>query len=153
MVHEENTYINMKLEKNLIFKAQLGFEKLKELIIDETLDVPEDQLVGPDATRLLGMAIMACMSTSLQYCLNKRNLSLDDLEAKAEISFKKIEGGYTRVDKVLVKLIPKTDDPEIKKRLKQCIRVMKSGNMMFEENCIITSSVREGINVDVSIEL
>jgi organic hydroperoxide reductase OsmC/OhrA len=150
MVHEENTIINMNLEKSLIFKVNLGYEKLHELFIDETID-NKSKIWGPDATQLLAMAVLGCLNASFIFCLNKRNLTIDELEARAEVSFKKNESGSIRVEKIDVKITPKTDDPDTLKRIQQCIKKVKSGKMLFEENCIITSSVREGINVNVDI--
>lgn len=152
MVHEKNTIVDIKLEKDLIFKCNLGFKKLQEIYIDETLE-EKDDMWGPDAARLLGMALLGCLSASFIFCLTKRNLTLDDLEASAEISFKTIEKGYTRIKQIDVNLKPKTDDASTLKRINQCIREMKNGKMLFEENCIITASVREGITVNVEINV
>jgi organic hydroperoxide reductase OsmC/OhrA len=152
MVHEENTIINMNLEKNLIFKVNLGYEKLHELFIDETFD-NKSKIWGPDATQLLAMAVLGCLNASFIFCLNKRNLTIDDLEAQAEVSFKKNESGYIRVKKIDIKIRPKSNDLDTLKRIQQCIKKVKSGNMFFEESCIITSSVREGINVNVDIDI
>lgn len=152
LVHEENTIVNLNLEKDLIFKSYLGFEKLTELYIDESFRKKE-QPWGPDAAKLLGMAVLGCLSASFIFCLNKRNLKPDDLQAHAEISFKKTEKGYIRIKQIDVKLIPKTDDPATLKRINQCVRESKSGKRLFEESCIITASVREGIKVNVDINI
>ena len=152
MVEEKNTKVGIKLDHEMIFKCNLGFEKLQEIYIDETLEEKED-MWGPDAARLLGMALLGCLSASFIFCLKKRNLTPDDLEAHAEISFKTIEKGYTRIKQVDVNLKPKTNDEATLKRVKQCIREMKNGKMLFEENCIITASVREGIKVNVKMSI
>jgi len=151
MIHEESTKIHLKLEKDMIFKSIFGYEKFKELLIDETLE-EKKELVGPNAATLLGLAVMSCLSASFLFCLSKRNLTLDDLEAHAEVSFKKIEKGYTRIKKIDVKIIPKTQNPEVLKRINQCVRKFKNGKMFFEETCIITPSVEQGIEVNVNIE-
>jgi len=152
MVHEENTKVSIKLDKDLIFKSLFDFEKTREIFIDETLEKTE-KMVGPDAATLLGMAIISCLSASFIFCLNKRNLTIDDLEASAEISFYKTEKGYTRIENIDVKMNPKSNDPDVLKRIKQCTREMRSGDMFFEETCIITPSVREGINIKVNVDL
>jgi uncharacterized OsmC-like protein len=152
MVREENSLVDMKLEKDMIFKVEFGYEKIKDLFIDETLG-EKSQMWGPDAAQLLAMALLGCLNASFLFCLQKRNLTLDDLEAHAEVSFKKIEKGYTRVDKIDVKIIPKSKNPDVLKRINQCIKKMKSGNMFFEETCIITESVRQGIKVNVDVEI
>ena len=152
MVHEENTIIDLKLEKNMIFKVNLDYEKIKELFIDETID-DRSNVWGPDAAQLLAMAVLGCLNASFIFCLNKRNLTIDDLEAHAEVSFKKNEKGYVRVKKIDVNIFPKTNDPATLKRINQCIKKIKDDKMFFEESCIITASVREGIDVDVKVKL
>ena len=152
MVREEDSITEIRLDKNLIFKTNIGLGQFNDFFIDETLDDDKD-LRGPDAAQMLGMAILSCLSASLIFCLNKRGLNPDDLEARAKISFKKIEKGYTRVKEIDIKIIPKTDDEDTLKRLNQCLREMKSGKMMFEENCIVTESVREGIKVNVDVKI
>ena len=52
-----------------------------------------------------------------------------------------------------MKIVPKSNDPATLKRINQCIKKMKNDKMFFEETCIITASVREGINIDVKIQL
>jgi len=152
MVHEEDTKVSIKLEKDMIFKLQKVYKNLDSLLIDESLEEQQEK-VGPDAASLLGLAVISCLSASLLFCLNKRNLTLDDLEAKADISFKEPKKGYKRVASIDVSMIPKTSDPEVFKRLKQCIKEIKDGHMFFEESCIITPSVREGINIQVNVDL
>ena len=152
MVHEENTKVSIKLERDMIFQLQNAYKNLDSLLIDESLDDQKEK-VGPDAASLLGLAVISCLSASLLFCLNKRNLTLDDLEAKADISFKEPKKGYKRVASIEVKMIPKTSDPEVLRRLKQCIKEIKDGHMFFEESCIITPSVREGINIQVDVDL
>lgn len=152
MVREEDSIVEIRLDKDLIFKTYIGLGHFDDFFIDETLD-NDKELKGPDAAQMLGMAISSCLSASLIFCLNKKDLNPNDLEARAKISFRKIEKGYTRIKEIDIKITPKTEDEETLKRLKQCLREMKPGKMMFEENCIITESVREGIKVNVDIDL
>jgi len=152
MVREENSIVDMKLEKDMIFKVNFGYEKIKELFIDETMG-EKTQMWGPDAAELLAMALLGCLNASFLFCLNKRNLTVNDLDAHAEVSFKKIEKGYIRVDKIDVRIVPKSNDPATLQRIQQCIKKMKNDKMFFEETCIITASIREGIKVDVKIEI
>lgn len=152
MVHEENTIVNVKLKENMIFKSELGLKNLEVITIDETFE-RGGKAEGPDAAQLLGLALLSCLNASFIFCLQKRKLMLDDLEAIGEISFNKNERGYMRIKKIDVKMRPKAKDPEVLKRINQCIKEMKSGYMFFEETCIITPSLREGINIEVKVEL
>lgn len=152
MVHEEDTKVKIKLEKNLIFKHPKDYQRIGNLLIDETLDRESNNLWGPDAASLLGLSILSCLSASFIFCLNKRNLNPDDLEGYAEVSFTKDEKNYEHVKQIKVKIKPKTNDPDTLKRMKQCVREMRDGEMYFEKTCIITPSVRNGIDIDVDIE-
>ncbi|TXT58114.1 MAG: OsmC-like protein [Promethearchaeota archaeon] len=127
-------------------------EKTKELYIDETID-KTSKSVGPDAASLLGLAIISCLSASFLFCLEKRKLTLDDLEAHADISFFKNEKGYIRIKRIDVKIVPTTENPDVLRRVKQCIREMRDGDMYFEETCIITPSVKEGIAISVDVDI
>ncbi len=49
------------------------------------------------------------------------------------------------ITKIEVKITPKIDDPEVRKRADQCKK-------MFENYCTVTASVREGINVEVNLD-
>jgi uncharacterized OsmC-like protein len=152
MIHEENTKISIKLDKNLIFKTSLNAKKTKQIYIDETIE-KTDTPIGPDAASLLGLGVTSCLCASFIFCLQKRDLTLDDLEAYAEISFYTTEKNFMRVKQMDIKLVPKSDDPEVIKRIDLCTREMRDGEMMFEKTCIITPSVREGFEVNVDVEM
>lgn len=151
MVHEENTKVKIKLDKELIFRSSLNVTKTKEIFIDETIEKSETP-VGPDAASLLGLGVVSCLCASFIFCLQKRDLSLDDLEGDAEVSFYTTDDGFMRVKQIDVKIIPKSNDPDVIKRIRQCTREMRDGEMMFEKTCIITPSVREGFDVNVNIK-
>jgi len=152
MIHEENTKVSIKLDKDLIFKTSLSAKKTKQIYIDETIE-KTDNPIGPDAASLLGLGVTSCLCASFIFCLQKRNLTLDDLEAYAEISFYNTEKNYMRVKQMDIKLVPKSNDPEILKRINQCTREMRDGEMMFEKTCIITPSVRQGFKVNVNVDI
>ena len=151
MVHEHPVRLKISLKQDMTFKWIIP-STTQELIIDETID-ESIRKVGPDAASLLGLAVSSCLSASLLFCLSKKNLSIDDLTGEIEVAFKKNEKGYTRIEKIKVKLSPKTADPEVLKRLSQCTKILKNGKMLFEESCIITPSVIEGIDVEVQVDL
>ncbi len=150
MVHDEKTSLRIILTKDMIFKSNYGWNYENEMPIDETLEKGEIWH-GPDAASLLGSAIGSCLCASFVFCLQKRNLSIDNLKAEVDMSFKKNEKGYIRVEKISVNITPKTEDPEVKKRINQCLRKSKDGKPFFEQSCIITPSVEKGIAVSVSV--
>lgn len=136
--------IRLKMEKDMIFKCDLGI-KDKDCFIDELHDEVDD-MIGPNPTMLLGSAVLGCLSSSLIFCIGKKKMSLDDLEAQAEIKGKRNEKGYLRVTEINVKLIPKTNDKDVQRRLQSCLKI-------FENFCTVTQSVRKGIPVNVDVQI
>jgi len=137
------TKVGLTLEEEMIFKCDLGEMKVKDCYIDEA-HKDEVDMLGPNPSRMLGMAILGCLSASFIFCLKKRNLTIDDLKAEAEVTIARNEKGFWRVRKIDVNIDVKIDDPEVKKRADQCRK-------MFEQYCVVTQAVREGIDVEVNL--
>ena len=144
MSEELRTKVRLTLEKDMIFKCDMGNFKVEECYIDET-NKEEFDMWGPNPSRLLASAVLGCLSASLIFCIGKKNLKLDDFEAEAEIIIAKNEKNFLRVKEINIKLIPVTDNEEVIKRIKQCEK-------MFEDYCTITQSVREGIKINVVLD-
>lgn len=128
----------------MIFKCDLGDMKVKDCYIDETHDTEVD-MFGPNPSRLLGLALLGCLSASFIFCLKKKELTLKDLTADAKIHIGRNEKGFLRVLKIDVNIKTKINDPDTRKRAEQCRK-------MFEQYCTVTQAVREGINVNVNVE-
>lgn len=137
--------VKVKLERDMIFKCDLGDLKMDDCYIDET-NTKESEMVGPNAAHLLGMAVLGCLSSSYIFCFNKKNFTIQDLEAEAIVTIFRNEKGFVRVKKIDVTISPKIDSPKMRKRAAQCQK-------MFERYCTITASVRNGVDVNVSIDL
>lgn len=137
------TKVGLTLEEEMIFKCDLGEMKVKDCYIDEA-HKDEVDMLGPNPSRMLGMAILGCLSASFIFCLKKRNLSIDDLKAEAEVTIARNQKGFWRVKKIDVNIDVKIDDPETRKRADQCRK-------MFEQYCTVTQAVREGIDVEVNL--
>ena len=135
--------VGITLEKEMIFRCQLGDMKVKDCYIDDT-HKDEVDMLGPNPSRLLGLALLGCLSASFIFCLKKKNLTLNDLNAEAELTIGRNEKGFWRVKKVDVDINIGISDPATRKRADQCRR-------MFEQYCVVTQAVREGIDVEVSL--
>ena len=128
----------------MIFKCDLGDLKVKDCYIDET-NISEVDMIGPNPSRLLGLALLGCLSASFIFCLKKKSLTLEDLKADAEIHIGRNEKGFLRVLKIDVNIKTTINDPGTRKRAEQCKK-------MFEQYCTVTQAVREGIEVNVNVE-
>jgi len=143
MSDEMKTKVGISLEEDMIFKCDLGSMRVKDCYIDEQ-NKDEVDMLGPNPSRMLGLAVLGCLSASFIFCLKKKDLSLDDLKAEAEVKIRRNEKGFWRVKKIDVHIDAKLNDEESRKRADQCRK-------MFEQYCIVTQAVREGIEVEVDL--
>jgi uncharacterized OsmC-like protein len=141
---ETQVKVKLSLERDMIFKCDLGNLKLNDCFIDET-NKKESEMLGPNASRLLAMAVLGCLSASFIFCFSKRNFTIEDLDAEAIVTTFRNKKGFVRVKKIDVNIKTQLESPEIRKRADQCKK-------MFEQYCTITASVREGIEVNVNLD-
>ena len=135
--------VGITLEREMIFKCNLGDMKVKDCFIDDTHQ-EEANMLGPNPSRLLGLALLGCLSASFIFCLKKKELTVDDLKAEAELIIARNDKGFWRVKKIDVEIEITINDPDTRKRADRCKK-------MFEQYCTVTQSVRHGIDVEVNI--
>jgi uncharacterized OsmC-like protein len=77
------------------------------------------------------------------FCLQRSRLEVDTVRAEVTPTVARNEEGRWRVQHLHVKLyfVTSEDDP---KRFQRCVDI-------FENYCVVTSSVRQGIPVDVEV--
>lgn len=149
------TKVGIKLdesESQMIFKCDLGNMKVKDCYIDEEHHEEVDML-GPNPSRMLALGVLGCLSASFIFCLKKKNFQVDNFNAEAEVTLTRNEKGFWRIKKIDVDIVPKIENPDTLKRAKQCLKHVKDGVSFFEQYCIVTQSVRAGIEVNVNLAL
>ena len=144
MLNEYKSEVGIKLEEEMIFKCDLGQIKMNNLFIDEQHKKSIEK-IGPNPSKLLALSVLGCLAASFTFCLQKNNISLSDLDGKAIIISKKDEKGFWRLKKIVIKLNPKIDTPEMHKKADQCTK-------FFEQYCIISESLRNGIDLDIEVD-
>ncbi|MFX0104697.1 MAG: OsmC family protein, partial [Candidatus Hodarchaeota archaeon] len=95
-------------ESQMIFKCDLGDMKVKDCYIDEE-HREEVNMLGPNPSRLLALGVLGCLSASFIFCLKKRNFTLDDFKAEAEVTIARNEKGFLRIKKIDVNIHPKIE--------------------------------------------
>ncbi|MFX1388862.1 MAG: OsmC family protein [Promethearchaeota archaeon] len=141
---ELKSKVGLKQEEVMIFKCDLGKINMHNLYIDENHQKETDK-IGPSPTKLLALSVLGCLAASFAFCIQKKNLFLSNLDGIATVTIARNNEGFWRIKKIDTKLIVKTNDPIIKKRINQCKK-------FFEQYCIISESIRKGIDLDVIIE-
>jgi uncharacterized OsmC-like protein len=112
------------------------------LRLDEPRPLGEER--GPNAAALLGAAVGDCLAASLVFCLRKARVSVDGLTARVATHVTRNEKGRFRIGGIDVELVPEVGEVD-RDRLARC-------EELFEEFCVVTASVRQGIAVNVSIK-
>ena len=102
---------------------------------------------GPNAARMLAFAVGHCLSASLLFCLQKARVPVaSGVEASVQATIRRNERGRWRVVQLRVTIqLPETVK-EQRSALERCLP-------LFEDYCIVTSSVRQGIPVDVTVRV
>lgn len=144
MSEEKKTKVKINRTESMSFKVDFGGEGLEDYFIDED-HTNEGEMIGPNGTRLLASAVLGCLASSFIFCLKKKNLNVDDLEAEAVVTVARNEKGFLRIKKIDVNIRSKINNQEARKRADMCKK-------MFEQYCTVTQSVREGINVEVKVD-
>lgn len=137
----ESIYTKLKLRKGFEFKVVFDVADFPELLVDEIKPIGES--TGPNPTRLLSAAVGHCLSSSLLFCLRKARVKVKDLETQVKANVVRNEEGYLRVKSldVQIRLDVNEDD---KSRVNRCLGI-------FENYCIVTQSVRQGLDVKVTV--
>lgn len=137
---ETNSGVHLELEDNYRFRVDFG-EGHPGLLMDEP--PPLGTGSGPNASAVLGAAVANCLSASLLYCLRRAHIDVDAMDADVEVTKVRNDRGRLRVGKVTVQLHPRVAS-EAEGRVRRCLE-------LFEDFCVVTEAVRNGIEVDVSV--
>ena len=100
---------------------------------------------GPNAAMMLSSAVAHCLCASLRFCVGKARGDLEGLSADVETRLVRNERGRWRIDGIKVDLNAVADE-ENDKSTERC-------RELYEDFCIVTSSVRQGIDVDVNLNI
>jgi len=143
MLRESRVKIGIKLEEEMTYRCDLGKMRMEDLFIDETHNKYSDK-IGPTPSSLLALSVLSCLAASFTFCLKKKGFTLKELEGKAEVVIRRNEKGFWRVKAIDINIIPKIDDPNMLKRADKCMK-------FFKQYCIISESLRAGMEVNVKI--
>ncbi len=133
----------MSLVKDYLFKVKFS-DANTTVFMDES--PPLGDLSGPNASRLLTAAVANCLCASLAFCLRKSRVELAGLQAEAEPTIERNKEGYWRITTIDVKIKPTMSSVIDDSKVKRCLDV-------FEKYCIATGAVREGIHVNVQVDI
>jgi len=140
--------MNEKIHAHLRKEAGYDFEVTIDELPGGKLHMDEPQPLGtsngPSAAMMLSSAVGHCLTSSLQFCLEKSRAKVKDISTDVETSLVRNERGRWRIGEIKVRLNISVDDSD-KEKLQRC-------KALFEDFCIVTASVKEGVKVDVELK-
>lgn len=122
------------------FRVRFDKERYAELHFDEPPPLGGD--TAPNPVRVLAAAIGDCLSASLVFCLKRRGVVATGLRSEVHVQLVRNEHKRLRVGKIDVSIHPGASIPD--EALQACLE-------SFEDFCVVTQSVRAGIDVVVNV--
>jgi uncharacterized OsmC-like protein len=134
--------ISMEQTEDFEFRVRFDKPHHAELAMDEPAPLGKDS--APNAARILAAAIGNCLSASLLFCARKAKAPLGPIQTRVTTRIARNEKGRLRIAGVEVEIDPRVPSEEKEKALR-CLSI-------FEDYCLVTQSVRQGIPVKVSVK-
>lgn len=141
MSEERRFEVDLSRVEGFEFKVDFGLEGVDDLVMDEPEPVGGGS--GPNASKVLAAAVGNCLSASLLFCLQRAKAEVGGIEAKVSGVIARNEEGRWRIREMHVELKPEVDD-EYANQLKRCTEI-------FENFCIVSQSIQQGIPISVKV--
>ena len=113
------------------------------LLMDELPPLGEG--AGPAAAEVLAAAVGNCLTASLMFCLTKAHIGVAGVQTTVSGRTVRNEKGRMRIGGLSVRVAPEIA-AEDRERAGRCLD-------LFEDFCIVTQSVRQGIDIEVGVEV
>lgn len=133
--------IELRQQEGYRFTVKFDQPELPALMVDEP--PPLGTGAGPDPARLLGVAVANCLAASLLFALRKFGNEPGPLRALADVALVRNDQGRLRIPRIEVELhlgVPWG-----------ALRHANRALAQFEDYCVVTQSVRAGIEVLVQV--
>ena len=138
-----NSPIRISLEQDgdYAFRVQFHDTDLLPLLTDESPPLGQD--LGPNPSRMLLAAVANCLVASLLFALRKQRNAPGPLRAEVTAVPQRNEQGRWRIPTAAVTLHLPGHDADY--------RALDRVLAQFEDFCVVTQSVRQGIDVAVTV--
>jgi organic hydroperoxide reductase OsmC/OhrA len=123
------------------FRVRFDGTAIPDLVTDENPPLGVD--AGPNPSRLLAVSVANCLSASLLFALRKYKNDPGKLVTRSRAAMARNDEGRLRITHVTVDL----QLADVASALEHADRAFAQ----FENFCIVTESVREGIPIEVNV--
>lgn len=133
--------IEVEQDRDFRFVVDFGQDGVETLQTDEPEPLGDGE--GPNPARLLAAAVGNCLAASLLFCLRKQDVEPEGLLATVTGTLTRTARGRLRVGQIDV-VLTVDGPPGSEPGLDHCLE-------RFEDFCMVTESVRKGIDVMVEV--
>ena len=141
MAEEPQFTFTMEQKQDMQFLVKFDSDDIDDLLLDEPEPIGSGK--GPNASRILGAAVANCLSASLLFCLRKARQEPASIKATVTGSMARNEQKRLRVGGFDVSIQVEGLDREAAGS-RRCLE-------LFEDFCVVTASVKQGIPVNVKV--
>lgn len=131
----------MDLQDGFRFLVDFDQDGVAPLLLDEPAPVGDG--TGPNAARILAAAVGNCLSASALFCLRRAHIEVQDMHTTVRGELNRNDEGHLRVTGISVQIEPTVPAAD-QARMRRCLE-------LFEDFCVVTESVRQGIDVEVAV--
>ena len=135
--------VTLEQVKDYSFNVTFDDQLLPHITVDEATPIGTGG--GPSPSMLLASAIGHCLSSSLLFCLQKSRVPAKHISTKAHATLARNETGKWRVQRLNVNINAELANEVDRERMRRCVEI-------FEDFCVVTQSVRRGIDVQVAVQ-
>jgi organic hydroperoxide reductase OsmC/OhrA len=138
---EEDFAVTLALRDGYRFGVDFGLPGVADLMTDEPPPLGSGE--GPNPARLLAAAVGNCLAASALFCLRKAKIKVSGMDVRVDGTVVRNERGRLRIGALRVTLEPRvrTEDRD---RMGRCLE-------LFQDFCMVTESVRGGLDVTVDV--
>lgn len=138
-----NERIHTHIRREDGYRFNITFDELPGVSMRMDEPRPLGGSEGASAAMALSAAVGHCLTSSMLFCMQKSRGELKDIETDVETEMRRNEKGRWRIGSIKVRMQLSPNDIDAQK-LERC-------GELFEDFCIVTASVREGVRVDVEV--
>lgn len=139
-----NERIHAHLKRVEGYKYDVTFDELPGVKLTTDEPVPVGKGEGVSAAMLLSSAVGHCLTSSLLFCMEKSRAKVKDLATEVELVMERNQRARWRVKQIKVRMKPLVESIDAEK-LERCKGI-------FQDFCIVSASIRDGIKIDVEVE-
>jgi uncharacterized OsmC-like protein len=140
MTDERTHHVTLRLADKFRFVAEFADVPGASVVFDEPPPLGGNS--APNAAEMLSAAIGNCLAASLTFCLRRSRIDLQDMTADVTTHVARNERGRLRIRGIDVQLEPVVATGTT---INRC-------EALFEDFCMVTASVQQGIPVHVSLK-